>query len=391
MNTALKNLLINLALLAIVLLILFASTEMVFRVFYPQSSKSYVFDPLIGYRREPGVFLKRTGDLVVKKSVNALGFVDRERSLQKPKGTARVAIMGDSMTEALQIADDEDFQSVLEKTLNATGDSWEVINLGLSGQSTAQEYLTFKHYGLRFDPDIAIITMSITNDVSENAQEIHKTTDVPYVLIKNGDEVVIPPRNPTYGFPVDALRSSFHSFRWGMNSAYNLRRYVNRAFTRRVAPRTEQENEDVPPFFANFLAEKNDVWKKAWRITADIFKQIKKLAHQNEINLLVIIIPDRTQVYQSDWKEQLSNAQKEFPALENEKLVFDHEEPSRRARAMLADLGIPFIDFLDLFKAQKNEGRYLYVRGDTHLNRQGHAIVADALAAWILEHGDKTR
>lgn len=385
MNKTLKNLLINFALVMGTLLFLFAITEILFRVFYPQSDKSYVFDKLIGYRREPGAFIKRTGNMITHKTVNSLGFVDTERSFEKPAGVKRIVIMGDSMTEALQVTNENDFQSLLENELNQDNNrQWEVINLGLSGQNSAQEYLTFKHYGLRFNPDSAIIVMAITNDVSENSPSLYKESDRPYLLMRNNEEIIIPPQNPTYGFPIDMLRTYFHSFRWAMNRVYDLKQQINRAFTREYASRTEQKSEEIPLFFANFLAGKNDDWQEAWKITADIFNQIKMFAQQNGINLLVIIIPDRTQVYQSDWEEQLSKAKKEFSALQNKELIFDNEEPSRRARAMLATLDIPFIDFLEIFKARAAEGHYLYVRGDTHLNRDGHALVARELKAWVI-------
>lgn len=97
--------------------------------------------------------------------INSFGMVDFERNLQKPAGTFRIAVMGDSLTEGQQVAQDKTYCAVLEKLLN--GDKggkfkkYEVLNFGVSGYNLGQEYLRMKTLALRFHPDLVIIASRV--------------------------------------------------------------------------------------------------------------------------------------------------------------------------------------------------------------------------------------
>ncbi len=92
-------------------------------------------------------------------TINSLGMRDRERTVAKPPGTYRIAVVGDSLTEAEQVAFDKTYCSVLEKMLNAEGGGrkFEVLNFGVSAYSLGQEYLRLKDFALRFQPDLTIV------------------------------------------------------------------------------------------------------------------------------------------------------------------------------------------------------------------------------------------
>src|ERR1700727_2266170 len=64
--------------------------------------------------------------------VNSRGLRDREHDLKRPADTIRIAVIGDSQSEALQVPQQRTYWSVLERTLNAAmsgqGPKVEVIN-----------------------------------------------------------------------------------------------------------------------------------------------------------------------------------------------------------------------------------------------------------------------
>lgn len=97
--------------------------------------------------------------------INSFGMVDFERSLQKPSGTFRIAIMGDSLTEGQQVGQDQTYCAVLQKLLNSdiadNGRKYEVLNFGVSGYNLGQEYLRLKTLALRFQPDLVIIASRV--------------------------------------------------------------------------------------------------------------------------------------------------------------------------------------------------------------------------------------
>src|SRR5438105_14538591 len=102
----------------------------------------YTFDEQMGWTLRPGVsgWFKKEGRAYVV--INSAGLRDREHDKQKPAHTYRVAIIGDSFAEALQVPLEETFWHLLEGELAAcpalAGRQIEVLNFGVSSYGTAQ-------------------------------------------------------------------------------------------------------------------------------------------------------------------------------------------------------------------------------------------------------------
>lgn len=92
--------------------------------------------------------------------INSLGLRGGEVSRAKPPGVSRVLVTGDSYVFGVGVDESNLMTSHLERLLNASGGSrWEVLNLGVRGYSTDQEYLLFEELGLRLGPDIVVLVM----------------------------------------------------------------------------------------------------------------------------------------------------------------------------------------------------------------------------------------
>jgi len=377
-----KNILINIGLVFVSLACMSMLTEAAFRFFNPQTSRSFQFDPVIGYRREPGLFISNVGNkYAVQKHVNSAGFMDREWNKIKPEGVTRIVVLGDSMTEAIQVENGADFQSILEKKLIQRGNKVEVLNFGLSGQNTAQEYLTLKEYALAYRPDIAIIVSTITNDTFENHPKLNGRAYVPYILFDGENEQFQPPIDPSYGFVIDYLRSHSHLVRWAMSRAYDIRQYMQGL----SSDTSQKNNQTIPVFFQNFLKERDTAWDEAWIINQKLFEHMKKFTDQNHIPLIAVVIPDQTQIYDSEWEAKFNKAKLEFPKLATvDNSSIDHEDPNRRYDAIFNNAKILHIDFLELFRARHNE--QLYAQNDVHLNEHGHEYVAETIKAFLIEN-----
>jgi lysophospholipase L1-like esterase len=96
-------------------------------------------------------------------STNSLGFRDAEYSIIKPENTRRIVMLGDSHTLGWGVAFDDLFSKILERQLNQTGNTHEVINLGTGNYNSTMEVELFKWKGLGLDPDMVIL-MYFIND-----------------------------------------------------------------------------------------------------------------------------------------------------------------------------------------------------------------------------------
>jgi hypothetical protein len=86
---------------------------------------------------------------------------DREREAVKASGVYRVAVTGDSFTEALQVDDELTFTRLAEIRLNAAADarSVEVWNFGMSGAGPVQQYLRARDAAPRFAIDAVVMVV----------------------------------------------------------------------------------------------------------------------------------------------------------------------------------------------------------------------------------------
>ena len=114
----------------------------------------------------PGAYYRHTKEGFSEGYINSHGFRDYERSYEKPKDTFRILVLGDSYVEALQVALQDSFTAILEKTLNenSTSTKFEVLNLGQSGFGTADEYMRYLNFGVQYSPDLVLLAFLTGND-----------------------------------------------------------------------------------------------------------------------------------------------------------------------------------------------------------------------------------
>lgn len=124
----------------------------------------YRYDQRLGWRNVAG-WKATTLDQVL--TINSRGLRDREYPYTKPVGTRRLLVLGDSFTWGYGVADDEIFTEVLERRFQEKRQPWEVLNTGVSGWSTDQEYLFLVDEGFRYQPDLVVLAFYTFNDPKE--------------------------------------------------------------------------------------------------------------------------------------------------------------------------------------------------------------------------------
>lgn len=93
-------------------------------------------------------------------NLNAIGYRDVEHTIAKPAGVKRIAVLGDSHSEGLQVPLQDIYARRLETQLNEKGNhNFEVINFACSGYSTAQEYVQYTHEVEQYKPDVTVVLM----------------------------------------------------------------------------------------------------------------------------------------------------------------------------------------------------------------------------------------
>ncbi|MBA3355031.1 MAG: SGNH/GDSL hydrolase family protein [Pyrinomonadaceae bacterium] len=134
--------------------------------YMPDAARGHALNPGMEgwYRKEGGAYVR----------INSAGQRDRERTKAKSVDTLRIAVIGDSYAEALQVPVEQAFWAIMEEKLRASGHvpgkQIEVLNFGVSGYGTATELLTLRERVWEYAPDIVLLAVTTNNDVVDNSR-----------------------------------------------------------------------------------------------------------------------------------------------------------------------------------------------------------------------------
>lgn len=319
-------------------------------------------DGLVVHPASIETYLPRFGQTV---RTNAWGMRDGEHSLQKPEGSFRILLLGDSFMEALQVAYEESLPSLLGTALTErVGRTVEVVNAGTSGWGTDDEVAYLDRYGRRFHPDLVLVAMTLHNDVSDNlAFEHHE--------LRDGRIVPRPPQEPG-------------AFEWAFIRTRDFiatRSQLYAIYRRFKASRRAHEAALLNDHVAALVQDRDDPRTElGWEVTRQLLERAQRIAEGEGAKLAVFTIPLFIQVSPEHLEDFLS-----LQHLDPRRL--DLDRPQRVVAEWGAKRGVEVIDLLPEFRAASRRGRSLYLVRDGHWNREGHALAAEGVARELVRRG----
>ncbi len=344
----------------------------------------YQYDIHTGAALRPGAqgWWQEEGRSFVR--INAQGMRDdRDIQVKKPKNVYRIAVLGDSYVEALQIDVSKSFWRLLEKKLNACnfgrGKRVEVLGFGVSGYSTAQELIMLRTRVAPFHPDMVILAFLSGNDVRDNSKEIARRYPCPFFVLQNGKLVEDTSFRESWIFKLKS------SWLWQtMQTLSNYSRVVQLLNKVRhvlgqplSAPRTEGGREDIGLDDHVYLSNPPPVWERAWEVTEALVVAMKNEAQRMGARFLLVTLTNPGQVYPDP------EVVRRHAARLGEKDLF---YPERRMRALAQRAGIDAVFLAEPFAeyAWKHKvflhGFPNTVMGGGHWNERGHALAAELIA-----------
>jgi len=161
--------------------------EVYFRLAGVGGSEYLQPDLQMGIRHIPGKLVIWRAEGFSNNRMNGAGLRDNEHTLNKEPGTYRIALLGDSVVEALQVDLNDTFGKILERRLNKANPSehYETINFGCGSYSTGQEVVQYEREGAKYKPD-AIVLVYNRGDSMESvvtSKDRKRTEPRPYFYI----------------------------------------------------------------------------------------------------------------------------------------------------------------------------------------------------------------
>ncbi len=336
-------------------------------------SPPLVPDPYRHHALVPDSFAElRQADFQYIQRVNRLGLRGAEVTVEKPPGTRRVLMLGDSFTMGKGVQDNETFSVLVEQMLQASlkacnGGNVEVLNAGVDSYAPILELLYLKRDLTRFSPDLVILNLDHSDLVQESAYRHQAVRDA------QGEITAV---------PQVWRRSLYERFlSWATRNLYLTRVvlvHVNRAMSHRELTVRQAVNEFGREHFAHTMA--GDVDRTAqWRDSFDSIGRIKKISDSMGAEFLLTTYPWAHQLEGSHvgWVEGRKPYMKEG----------DHTSTATQEtiRTQAAALNIDVLETLPAFQAYAGPGP-LYFNSDPHWTPAGQKIMAEAIYRYLAEH-----
>ena len=338
----------------------------------------YIPDRYIGTRLKPGFTGIWTKEGRASVQINSAGFRDREHSRNKPIGRYRIAVLGDSYIEALQVPLEETFCAVLETGLAECAmlrrRNVEVLSFGVSGFGTGQQLLMLRHYVWDYDPDMVILVMCPHNDITDNSRQLSSNVVRPFFTLKG--ERLVPDnsfrQHPSY---IHAKRESTQRKVAWINRSRVLQLYCrirnNIGHKRSGDTKISTDRNDLDNI-CYFEPEKPS-WRSAWKLTERLVVQIHNEVRQQNVSFCLVIGTNAIQVdprrsVRTEFRKELGVANLFY---------FERrmQELARRNRIPVICLGE------SLLRHARQHNRFLHgfsntVLGQGHWNSEGHRVAA---------------
>ena len=149
----------------VVAAVVLALLELTVRIVAPALRTASLPDTMIrahldspGFRADPDLYWYWARLPSPAMQINEHGFRRvAPMTVARPAGVSRVAVFGDSQTLGAGLGPDATYAAVAERTLNADGGRWEVLNAGISGFRSLNVYRLLKLRMLAYELDYIVI------------------------------------------------------------------------------------------------------------------------------------------------------------------------------------------------------------------------------------------
>ncbi|HVE55196.1 MAG TPA: SGNH/GDSL hydrolase family protein [Pyrinomonadaceae bacterium] len=321
-----KRFFVKFILLLMSLVIGLTITEICLRIVNYSFPTFYSADEFRGYVLTPRIegWYRKEGESYVR--INSDGLRDAEHSKQKPPNALRIAVIGDSYAEALQVPLENAFWKVAENRLQNCsalgGKTVEVINFGVSGYGTAQELITLQKQVWDYSPDVVLLAFTTNNDVTDNIRALKKTDEIPYFVYRDNkleldnsfrENSAFRWRNSTLSKFGGWLRDNLRFVQLGHQAQYSIKNYLAKrrasTVTQQISDQSKPENSPTAPQISTVRAEDvgidnliyrapdEAVWQEAWRVTEGLLVEMRSEVESKNAKFLVVTLSNGIQVF----------------------------------------------------------------------------------------------
>ena len=316
----------------------------------------YRYDSELGWANAPGLAgIFERPEFSYPIQINQHGMRQREIATQKPAGTTRIAVLGDSFVWGIGVPDEDRLTELVEKELPST----EVLNFGVSGYAPVQYHLMAPRV-MPFDPDFIVLVFCLGNDFVDNVTFMGHGRYKPYAELEDG---VLSIR----GYPIPNSRV------FGYAAPEPIFGSVVIGSLHALLTDSSPPQAGLVEFEQAFLYQPDDrlspdarlAKASAIAINKALLKETARSFEREGLDLVVVSAPSK----------------REFNLRGETGHTGYYDEAENILKQTCMELGIPFLPTVD-----KLTGEDFWDK-DGHWSRSGHAKMASAISSYLSESG----
>jgi hypothetical protein len=349
----------------------------------------YVADRQLGWKLHAGANGVFQGETRQYVRISSNGFHDRDRAYKKPENVVRIAVLGNSWTEALQLPLEQSYPALLEGYLNQRncfrGKRVEVLNFGVAGYSTAQELLLLHNEVWKYDPDIVLVAFYSARDVANNVRGLNNAANPeqsPYFVYRDGRLTLdntyqsisaLQPRQ----MKLSQLKVEIENHLKVLQAINAMVRYVKTETAKEMVRGIKKHAAGDSTEDAVYKQPSTGDMEEAWRVSEGLLLAIRQETQSHGAELRVVTLANRPQVIPDPVKRA---------AFMSELGVADLSYADARVAALGQRAGFPVLVLAPTLSnyATKNaaylNGFDANSWGEGHWNATGHRVAADVIA-----------
>ncbi|MBP0013467.1 MAG: SGNH/GDSL hydrolase family protein [Roseofilum sp. SBFL] len=333
--------------IGLILLISLGLTEIVFRV-YNYLHPSFIFHDS-SYNRFRGKPLAPEYNF----RLNSQGFKDVEFQVEKAPNTFRILGIGDSFAYGV-VPYNYNYYTRLEEKLKQRDDRVEIINMGIPNLSPKDYLALLVTEGLALNPDRVILSFFIGNDFDDSKRSIESYS---YVF-------------------------SFWKFLIDLQNSYEGKViHGNLEYQDDLPTLTDEKYLQIEIGRSDLFRVENSELESRVRGAMTYLREIKELCDRQNIELLVILIPDELQVNPNLQAKVIDELGMNLEDL-------DFSLPNQYLQEELTESEIDFLDLFPYFQGY-SEFEQLYKPNDSHWNIAGNELAAELIFQYLQRTPEK--
>lgn len=320
--------------------------------------------------------------------INSRGFRDEERGYDKSPNTFRIAVLGNSWTEALQVPLEKAYTSILQQRLNeascAAGKSAEVLNFGVAGYSTGQELLLLQQEVWKYHPDLVLLAFYPARDIANNVRELNNALDPersPYFVYR-GDHLVLddsfrtlPALQPRQ-IALQNLGYWFNERIHALQAINALQRFARMRFATATMKEKAAESGVDNLEYMIYESPASPAMQEGWRVTEGLLLALRDEIEAHGAQFRIVTLATRPQVIPDPAKRA---------ELLRKLRVSDLSYADNRIKRYGEHAGIPVTELAPPLSSYA-QATHVYLNGFNksnlgagHWNETGHRLAAEAI------------